>query len=309
MNSIKILANGSYLPKTRIDNNILNNKFNLNENWIYKRTGIKIRYYAVQESITYMAIEATKKAIQKAKINVQNIGMIVVATTTTDRLMPGISFKVQKSLGIDKCICTDLLSGCSGYINAFDIVRKYIALGEIEYGLVIGVERLSQFLDEKDVNTTVLLGDGAGATLVGKSAKEKKYFVNIESDGNNGDILTCSFNKKLQMDGKKIYKYGTTKTVENIFELLKQSNEEMEKIKYIVPHQSNARMLKSMCEKLNISETKMYNQLENVGNTFCASIPMALEDMFENELIKSGNKIILLGYGGGLNLGSILMEV
>jgi len=309
MNSIKILANGSYLPNTRIDNDILNSKFNLNEDWIYKRTGIKSRYYAVQESITYMAIEATKKAIHKAKINAQNIDMIVVASTTTDRLMPGISFEVQKSLGIDRCICTDLLAGCSGYINAFDIVRKYITLGEIEYGLVIGVERLSQFIDEEDINTTVLLGDGAGATLVGKNTKEKKYFVNIESDGSNGDILTCSVNKKLQMDGKKIYKYGTTKTIENIFDLLNQSNEDMENIKYIVPHQSNARMLKSMCEKLNISETKMYSQLENVGNTFCASIPIALDEIFENKLIKSGDKIILLGYGGGLNLGSILLEV
>ena len=111
------------------------------------------------------------------------------------------------------------------------------------------------------------------------------------------------------MDGKKIYKYGTTKTIENIFDLLNQSNEDMENIKYIVPHQSNARMLKSMCEKLNISETKMYSQLENVGNTFCASIPIALDEIFENKLIKSGDKIILLGYGGGLNLGSILLEV
>lgn len=309
MDSIKILANGSYLPKNKIDNNFLNNKFNLNEDWIYKRTGIKNRFYAIEESVTYMAIEAAKSAIEKVQIDVQNIGMIIVASTTTDKLMPGISFEVQKAFGIKRCICTDLLAGCSGYINAFDIVRKYIALGEIEYGLVIGVERLSKFLDEEDVNTTVLLGDGAGATLVGKSTDNKLYLSNIESDGSNGDMLTCSFDNKIEMDGKRIYKFGTTKTVENILELLEKADMDLTNIKYIVPHQSNARMLNSMCEKLGIDKSKMYNQLENIGNTFCASIPIALREMFDKNLIKENDKLILIGYGGGLNLGSILLEV
>lgn len=98
MDSIKILANGSYLPKNKIDNNFLNNRFNLNEDWIYKRTGIKNRFYAIEESVTYMAIEAAKSAIEKVQIDVQNIGMIIVASTTTDKLMPGISFEVQKLL-------------------------------------------------------------------------------------------------------------------------------------------------------------------------------------------------------------------
>ena len=309
MDSIKILANGSYLPKNKIDNNFLNNRFNLNEDWIYKRTGIKNRFYAIEESVTYMAIEAAKSAIEKVQIDVQNIGMIIVASTTTDKLMPGISFEVQKAFGIKRCICTDLLAGCSGYINAFDIVRKYIALGEIEYGLVIGVERLSKFLDEEDVNTTVLLGDGAGATLVGKSTDNKLYLSNIESDGSNGDMLTCSFDNKIEMDGKRIYKFGTTKTVENILELLEKADIDLTNIKYIVPHQSNARMLNSMCEKLGIDKSKMYNQLENIGNTFCASIPIALGEMFDKNLIKENDKLILIGYGGGLNLGSILLEV
>ncbi len=308
MNSIEILANGIALPKKKIDNKLLNEKFNLNENWIYDRTGIKTRYYIEEENLEGLAIEAVKDALNKTKIDVQDIGIIVFATTTSKKLMPGVSYKVQKELNIKKCMCMDILGGCCGYINAFDIVRKYIALGEVEMGLVIGADVLSEYTDEEDVNTKILLGDGAGATLLKKSDKEKIYFQNILSEGQNGEILTCYQNEKIFMDGKKVYKFGTTKPVECVKELLKKSGESLENIKYIIPHQSNLKMMRSMSEKLEISLDKMYINIERVGNTFNASIPLALNEVIEKNLIKEKDKIILLGYGGGLNLGAILLE-
>lgn len=111
------------------------------------------------------------------------------------------------------------------------------------------------------------------------------------------------------MDGKQVYRFGTTKPIENINELLRKSNLTLKDIKYIVPHQSNLKMLKRICKELNIEEQKMYINIQNVGNTFCASIPIALTEMFEKDLLKSGDKIILIGYGGGVNLGSILLEI
>ena len=306
MNSIEILASGKYLPSAKIENDVLNKKFNLPEEWIETRCGIKTRYYT-KEDITQMAIKAVENL--QTKIDMKRIGVIVVTSTSTDKLMPGISFEIQKYLQIPNCICLDVLAGCSGYINAFDIARKYLCLDNIDYGLVIGVERLSTLTKENDINTAILLGDGAAATLIGKTSTPKKYSCNIESDGQNGGILTCSIKEKIYMDGKKIYKFGTTKPVENVKKLLRQSNEKIDNIKYIIPHQSNIKMLQSMCNKLEIPISKMYINLDKVGNTFCASIPLALHEMMENKLLQKQDKIILLGYGGGLNLGSILLEI
>lgn len=308
MNSIEILANGIALPNRKVENEELNKKFNLSENWIYDRTGIKERYYIENEDLEELAVNAVKNALSKKEIDIQDIGIIVFATTSSKKLMPGISYKVQKELNIKKCMCMDILAGCSGYINAFDIVRKYIALDDVKMGLVIGADVLSEYTNEEDINTKILLGDGAGATLIGKSNKEKIYFQNILSEGQKGEILTCYQNEKIFMDGKKVYKFGTTKPMQCVIDLLEKSGESLENIKYIIPHQSNLKMIKSMAEKLEISIDKMYINIERVGNTFNSSIPIALNELIEKELIKEKDKIILLGYGGGLNLGAILLE-
>ncbi len=308
MNSVEILANGIALPEQKIENKILEKNFGLTENWIYNRTGIKTRYYVKNENLEILALNAVKDMLKKTNIDIQEIGIIVFASTSTNYLMPGISYLIQKELNIKKCMCLDILCGCSGYINAFDIVRKYIAVGDVQYGIIIGAEVLSKYIDEQDVNTKVLLGDGAGATLIGKSDEEKKYFKNIISEGQKGEILTCNQNGKIFMDGKQVYKFGTTKPVECLNELLEDAKENIENIKYIIPHQSNLKMLKSMSEKLNIDINKMYINIDRIGNTFNASIPIVLNEIIDKNLIQKGDKIVLLGYGGGLNLGAIFLE-
>ena len=127
------------------------------------------------------------------------------------------------------------------------------------------------------------------------------------SDGKNNEILTCKHNEKIYMNGKEIYKYAVTKTVENVKELLKNSNENIGNIKSIIPHQSNIRIIKGIAARLKINMDKMYTNIEKKGNTFCATIPIALDEI--NQKLKKGDKIILLGYGGGLNTGSILIEI
>lgn len=309
MKTIEIISNGIYLPKQIINNDYLNNMFSLAEGWIYKRTGIKTRYWEDEKNITQMAVEATKDAIQKSKIDVQDIDCIIVCSTSTNKIMPGISFEIQKEFDIKKCMCLDLLAGCSGYANAFDIARKYIALGEVNCALIVGVEKLSDFLNMDDVDTAILLGDGAGATIIKACYEDKIYSQNIESIGQYSNLLTCTSNEKIYMDGKQIYKFGTTKTVDNIKQLLSSNNLTMNDIKYIIPHQSNIRILEAICKRLEISIDKMYINLENIGNTFCASIPIALNEMYNKNLLKPKDKVIIIGYGGGLNLGSILLEI
>ena len=236
--------------------------------------------------------------------------MIIVATTSTNMLMPGISYKIQEHFNIENCMCLDVLAGCAGFVNALDIAQCYLETDKAKMPLVVGVDLLSKCIDQKDVSTSILLSDGAGAVILQKAKEENRlYSSNITSHGQNGKILTYNANEKLQMDGKEVYKYAVTETVKNVKELLKKNQINIDDIKYIIPHQSNLKIMKSIANKLKIDSKKVYTNIENVGNTFCASIPIALDEIFEKHLLKKGDKVILLGYGGGLNTGSILMEV
>lgn len=308
MNYIRIIKSGKYLPNRKILNEEIEKELNLESGYIYKRTGIKERYYIENETMIEMAEESSKKVF-KDGISKNDIGLIIVATTSSDYLMPGIANEVQKRLGIGPCICLDILAGCSGYINSLDIARMYIVMGKVKKALIIGVDILSKYIDSKDIGTKVVLSDGAGAILIEGTKEDKKYFSNIKSDSYNNEILKIKTNQKIYMEGKEIYKYAVTKTVENVKELLMKANETIENIKYIVPHQSNKKIMKAISARLNISTEKMYMNIETKGNTFCASIPIAISEMQEKGLLKEGDKIILLGYGGGLNTGSILLEI
>lgn len=309
MDNIKIIAHGKYLPKRNVKNQKLEEKLNLEEGYIYKRTGIKNRVYITEETLEKMAIEASIEAIKNGKIDKEKIDMIIVSTTSTDRIMPGISYLVQKELDIKNCMCLDILAGCNGYVNAFDIARNYIAIGKVDCALVIGVDILSEIIDNTDISTSIILSDGAGATIIEKSEEEKTYYSNIKSIGQRGEILEYTANEKIKMDGSKVYRYAITETVKIIQELLENANESIENIKYIVPHQSNMKIMSQIAKRLNVDINKFYINIENIGNTFCASIPIALEEMEKKKVLHKNDKVILLGYGGGLNTGCILIEM
>lgn len=302
---MRIVASSSYLPSKKVLNEEIEKKLNLETNYIEKRTGIKQRYFVQNETIEEMSIKAIEKLINAAKIDVQEIDMIIVATTTTNNLMPGISNYIQKYFDIKKCISFDILAGCNGYINALDIAQMYIKSGKVNKGIVVGVDILSKYTDEKDVGTAIILADGAGATLIEKS--ENEYFSNIEAIPDKDDILTIKSDEKISMDGISVYKYAVTETVKNINQLLEIANEKIENIKYVVPHQSNLKIIKAISNRLGTE--KMYTNIQNVGNTFCASIPIAMDEMLKNKKLQKNDKVILIGYGGGLNTGSIILEI
>lgn len=304
MSNIKIISSGKYIPKVQITNKELEEKYNVEENYIFKMTGIKQRFYA-EEEIEELAINATKKALENIK---ENIDLIIVASVSETNQMPSISYKIQKHFNIKNCMCIDILAGCAGFINALDIAKLYIDANRINTALVVGVEKLSNFIDKTDINTEILLSDGAGAIVIKKSQEPKLYYSYIESKGQKGEILTYTDKNKIYMNGKEIYKYAVTDTVKNINKLLDISNINIEELSYIIPHQSNKRILESISKKLNIKEDKMYFNVDKCGNTFCASIPIAIDDMIKLNKLKEKDKIILIGYGGGLNTGSILLE-
>ena len=243
----------------------------------------------------------------------KDIDLIITATTTPTSIMPGISNIIQKELGIKTCIAFDILAGCSGFINAIDVAKKYIEGNTAKKALVVGIEQLSKYVDKNDIGTSIILSDGAGAILIEGTAEEKKYCSKIETTIDEKEILKTYVKDgilKLEMDGKEVYKYAVTETVKNLEELLQKSNETLENIKYIVPHQSNLKIIKSIANRLGTDIIdKMYVNIDKIGNTFCASIPIALDEMIKKGLLQTGDKVILLGYGGGLNTASILIEI
>lgn len=305
MSNLQIIASGKYIPNIKITNEELEEKYKVERNYILKRTGIKQRFYA-KEEIEKLAIKACERALKDIK---EKIDLIIVASISEKRLMPSISFEIQKYFDIKNCMCVDVLAGCAGFINAFDIAKLYMDSGKINTALVVGAEKLSEHIDKSDINTEILLADGAGAIVIKKSENRKLYDSYIESEGQKGEILTCSNDTKIYMDGKEIYKYAVTDTVKNINKLLEKNKINMEEIKYVIPHQSNRRILSSMATKLKLPKEKMYSNVEEYGNTFCASIPIVIDDMLKKGLLKENDKILLIGYGGGLNTGSILLEI
>ena len=220
MSNIHIIANGIYFPQRQIKNDELEKILNLESGYIEKRTGIKNRYYAIKETIQEMALGAAKNVITLADEK-QDIGLIITTTTSTDMLMPGISNYIQKKLEIPPCICFDILAGCGGYINAFDIAKVYMDSRDIKKALIIGVDKLSEIIDKQDIGTAVVLSDGAGATLIEKEETndyQKMYISNVKAEEDKNNILTYQYGKNVYMNGKEVYKYAVTRTVENINE-------------------------------------------------------------------------------------------
>lgn len=306
MNSVKIIATGKYLPKHEVKSEYIEKENNLEDGYIYKRTGIETRYYSIDETLEDLAINSVKDMLRKNNnLSILDVDMIITSSTTYNSMMPSLSFEIQKYFNIKDCMCFDILAGCSGYINALDIAQKYIATSSAKNVLVVGADILSKNKYD-DIKTQILFGDGAGCMYLKAIEENRKYVSNIKSFDDKDQILTCNMNHELSMNGKEVYKFATTKTIENISEILDNSNEKIEDIKFVIPHQSNIKILEKICKKTNAN---MYTNIKRYGNTFCASIPIALDELFEFNQLRENDKIILLGYGGGLNLGSILMEV
>ena len=306
MNSVKIIATGKYLPKREVKSEYIEKENNLEDGYIYKRTGIETRYYSIDETLEDLAINSVKDMLRKNNnLSILDVDMIITSSTTYNSMMPSLSFEIQEYFNIKDCMCFDILAGCSGYINALDIAQKYIATSSAKNVLVVGADILSKNKYD-DIKTQILFGDGAGCMYLKAIEENKKYVSNIKSFDDKDQILTCNMNHELSMNGKEVYKFATTKTIENISEILDNSNEKIEDIKFVIPHQSNIKILEKICKKTNAN---MYTNIKRYGNTFCASIPIALDELFEFNQLRENDKIILLGYGGGLNLGSILMEV
>ncbi|TLG77063.1 ketoacyl-ACP synthase III [Culicoidibacter larvae] len=319
----RILGVGKCVDGVVVHNNDLSTIMETSDEWISQRTGIRERVVAYDDA-AMLAYKAADAALTKAKLTIEDINMIIVATITSEYVMPTTSGAVLKLFETDhQCPCFDINVACSGFVYGLDIAEKMMASGEYTNILVIGSETLSRVLDWSDRATAVLFGDGAGAAVIGKSdhrqigpshlstkrdANESLLLYNVHDPLPFLDEQPPEKQQYVRMAGQEVFKFAVKTTQEAIEIVLDKANLAMEDIDHFVFHQANERIVNYVAKRMGIPETKVFLNMNKYGNTSAASIPIALCEMDEAEILKPGDRIMLVGFGAGLSWGTILVE-
>ncbi|OCA06493.1 3-oxoacyl-[acyl-carrier-] synthase III family protein [Wolbachia endosymbiont of Trichogramma pretiosum] len=311
------MSTGSYLPKKKLSNNEIASIVETNDEWIRQRTGIVQRHIADEGELTSdLAVNAAKNAIEKAKISIDEIGLIIVATTTPDKTFPSSATIIQSKLKCKNAFAFDVQAACSGFIYAVTVADSLIKSNDsIKYALVIGAEIMSRIVDWEDRSTCVLFGDGAGAVIM-KSEMSSSSIIstNLHSDGNvdllctNGGISSTRDSGKILMNGREVFKHAVEKLTASVEETLKCNSLKITDIDWLIPHQANIRIIEAVVKKLDFPIEKVINTVDKHANTSAASIPLALDYAVQESKIKSGNLILLISIGAGLTWGSVLLR-
>ncbi len=307
---IHILATGRALPKKILTNDDLSNLVDTNDEWIRSRTGIRQRFLCEEESCVSLATEAAAKALSKLA-DKENIGYVVVATTTPDYAFPSVACMVKEGLGLsDDVMAFDLSAACSGFLYSIETVRGLLLAGEKKYALIIGSEQMSRITDFTDRSTCVLFGDGAGAAVVSLDDSEYAYFAKSRGDNR---ALFCrgvgSSDMFVHMEGSQVFKFAVSAIEEGIEAVLDKAQLTMDEIDYVVCHQANERIIDHVRKKYTGNEDKFYKNIAQYANTSAASIPIALDEMYQKEMLKQRMKIICVGFGAGFTWSSALITI
>ena len=313
-----ISGTGLARPSRVLTNHDLSAIVDTNDEWIRTRSGIKTRYIVGDESATDLACEASEKAIRKAGLSPSDIGLIIVATFTGDSKMPSVACRVQARLGIPNAAAFDLAAACSGFVYALSTADALMASSFAKHSLVIGVEVLSKVVDWTDRSTCVLFGDGAGAVVLSKNEAGETSGLNSfvwgaqGEDGDDAGQLMLGLRNEdasfMRMQGRPVYKFAIAVVPELISALLESSRLSADEVDWVVAHQANIRILEASAARSGIPMERWFHNLEDFGNTSAASIAIALAEMDEKNLLAQGQKIALVGFGGGLTYGAVLLE-
>ena len=323
----KIQGTGAYVPPKILENQQLEKWVETNDTWIRERTGVQRRHVVAkpEESTAFLATQAARQALKEARIKPEELDLILVSTISADQMMPGTACLVQKELGAVRAAAFDLNAACSGFLVSYITACAYIESGLYQKILIIGSETLSNIVDWKDRGTCILFGDGAGAVVLTAEEErtgERNYRPVLHSDGNQGQALTLrsryfsnpfkeqkiSEKDYVQMDGQAVFKFAVRKVPEVIEEVLKQNQVKKEEIKYYVLHQANLRIIEQVSKRLKEPMEKFPVNLQEYGNTSSSSLPILLHELNYDGKLKSGDRILLAGFGGGLTWGAAILK-
>jgi 3-oxoacyl-[acyl-carrier-protein] synthase-3 len=317
----RIAGTGSYLPKKVLTNHDLEKLVDTSDKWITERTGIKRRYIAAEgETTCDMAEVAARRALEMAGRKVQDIDLIVLATTTPDKVFPSTACLLQKRLAVRGCAAFDVQAVCTGFVYALGIADRFIRTDGARCALVVGAEAISRLLDWTDRTTCVLFGDGAGAVIVEVAEKPGILSTHLHADGSFENLLHVpqgigqGYSRMIegeafmQMKGNEVFRMAVRTLGRIVDETLAANAIAKEDIDWLIPHQANHRIIEATAHKLKMSMDRVVVTIDEHGNTSAASIPLALDVAVRDGRIQRGEVVIMEAFGGGFTWGSALLK-
>ncbi len=314
----KIIGTGGYLPENVVTNQQLAERVETSDEWIFERTGIRSRcIVAAHETAASMAEIAARQAIEAAKIEPNDIDLIIVATGTPDNVYPSTACLLQHRLGVTGGVAFDIQAACSGSIFALSIADQYIKSGAAKTVLIVGSEVCSRIVDWTDRGTCILFGDGAGAMLLQASTEIGVLSTHIHSDGQYEDLLNCPNPQAMgddeslgyiAMRGNEVFKVAVNTLGRIVDETLEAHNMDKSEIDWLVPHQANIRIIAATAKKLKMSMEQVVVTLETQGNTSSASVLLAFNEAVRDGRIQRGQTVLLEAFGAGFTWGSALVR-
>jgi len=308
----RIIGTGSYLPPKVVTNVDLEKTLDTSDDWITARTGIKERRIVTNESACDLALEASKKALEMSEISPSEIDLIILATTTPDKIFPATATMLQDRLGAT-CPAFDLQAVCAGFVFALTTAQQYIENGSAKNILVVGSEIMSKIVDWNDRSTAIIFGDGAGAVIVSSDNATGIKHSKLYSDGSYLSSLHVNNNRinelgTIEMAGNEVYKIAVKRLSDLAEKTLNECNMTSDDLTWMVPHQANIRIISAVAKRIDLPMNKVILTLEKHGNTSAASIPLALDVAVRDGRIKKGDSLLFEGIGGGFSWGSVLVE-
>lgn len=307
---VGVLGTGHYAPDNIVTNKDLEKIVDTTDEWIRSRTGIEERRIAKDdEDSSDMAFMAAERALENANVKAEELDLILVATVTPDTPFPSVSCMIQERLGATNAAAMDVGAACAGFMYGMITAQQFIKTNAYQKILIVGVDKLSKITDWTDRNTCVLLGDGAGAVVLGK-VSEGKGILSFElgADGTGGKELYQNEENHLVMNGREVFKFAVRQMPQSCVNVIEKAGLNKEDVDYLVPHQANIRIMEAARQRLGIAEDRMAKTVQNYGNNSSASIPIALSESVNNGKIKDNDIIVLVGFGGGLTWGAVALK-
>ncbi len=322
----RIAGLGTFLPEKVLTNKDFERMVDTSDEWILSRTGIRERHVVgPEESVATLAIEAGRRAMADAGVSPEEIELLILATATVEQPIPSTSAIIQPALGVKNATCFDIAAACSGFLYGLHVARQFIITGEVKAAMVIGAETLSRYTDYTDRATCILFGDGAGAVVL-KPAPAGEGILRCawHTDGTYADFIQMPGGGSkyppnikehidarlpfIKMRGSETFKVAVRAIADVCQEVLVAADVRVEQVDLFIPHQANLRIISAVGERLGIAPEKVYLNLERVGNTSSASIPLAMQEAIDRGMLKRGDLVLMGAFGGGLTWAATLLR-
>lgn len=313
---INIISSGSSIGSNKISNDFFKNTVNKDSEWIFQKTGILNRYIVNStDEYSDIILKSAKKCIEKSCISNNDIGLLILATTTPNNLFGDASY-IASQLNLNNAICFDISVACNGFIIGLITAFQYLKNNKLKYAIVIGADCLSKWVNWNDYKTSILFGDGAGSIILSNECENGIIDYIVKHNGNKNNILKIQANSNgmnnsynlMDMNGYELVDEIISNVPKIIIELIEKNKLKIDDIQYFILHQANKRILEKIAKKMDINFNKFLTNIESIGNTSAASIPILIDDINSREIIKSGEYVILCGFGAGINYGAILLK-